>query len=69
MLDNRRNRRRYLVRVLRIMPPPQPALPMFEEMTQRHELFLRMLHTASAKRRVNVVSDHGPNGFPAMGLL
>jgi uncharacterized protein (DUF2249 family) len=40
-----------------------------EEMTQRHEQFLRMLNTASAKRRVNVVSDHGPNGFSAMALL
>ena len=28
-----------------------------------------MLHTAGAKRRVNVVNDHGPDGFAAMGLL
>ena len=40
-----------------------------KEMPQRHEQFLRMPDTTSAERLVNVVSDHGPDGFPAMGLL
>jgi hypothetical protein len=40
-----------------------------KEMPQRHEQFLRMPDAASAERLVNVVSDHGPDGFPAMGLL
>ena len=38
-------------------------------MPQRHEQFLRMPDTTSAERLVNVVSDHGPDGFPAMGLF
>src|SRR6266550_3787201 len=42
---------------------------LIEEMTQRHEQLLRMLDTTGAERLVNVVSDHGPYGFPAMGLL
>jgi hypothetical protein len=40
-----------------------------EEMTQRHEQFLRMLDTTGVERPVNVVNDHSPDGFPAMGLL
>ena len=28
-----------------------------------------MLHSAGAERRVNVVNDHGPDSFAAMGLL
>lgn len=28
-----------------------------------------MLHTAGAECRVNVVNDHSPDGFAAMGLL
>ena len=42
---------------------------LIEEMAQRHEQLLRMLDTTGAERLVNVVSDHGPDGFPAMGLL
>jgi hypothetical protein len=40
-----------------------------EEMTQRHEQFLRMLDTTGVERPVNVVNDHSPDRFPAMGLL
>ena len=38
-------------------------------MPQGDEQFLRMPDAASAERLVNVVSDLGPDGFPAMGLL
>ena len=40
-----------------------------EEMTQRHEQFLRMLDTTGVERPVNVINDHSPDRFPAMGLL
>jgi hypothetical protein len=40
-----------------------------KEMSQRHEQFLRMPDAAGAECLVNVVSDHDPDGFPAMGLL
>ena len=42
---------------------------LIKEMPQRHEQFLRMSDAASAERLVNVVSDHGPDGFPAMRLF
>ena len=40
-----------------------------KEMPQRHEQFLRVLHTAGIECPVNVIDDHGPDGFPAMGLF
>ena len=38
-------------------------------MTQRHEQFLRMPDTTGVERLVDVVNNHGPDGFSAMGLL
>jgi hypothetical protein len=38
-------------------------------MTQRHEQFLCMFDTAGFERLMNVVNDHGPDGFPTVGLL
>jgi hypothetical protein len=54
------------------MPSYLYASPRFgmlvEEMAQRHEQFLRMLYAASIESLVNIVDDHGPDGFSAMGL-
>jgi hypothetical protein len=49
---------------------PGPRFRMLvEEMTQRHEQFLCVSDTAGFERLVNVVNDHGPDGFPTVGLL
>jgi hypothetical protein len=42
---------------------------LIEEMTQRHEKLLRMPDTAGVEGLMNVLNDHGPDGFCAMGLL
>jgi hypothetical protein len=42
---------------------------LIEEMTQRHEKLLRMPDTAGVEGLMNVLNNHGPDGFCAMGLL
>ena len=37
-----------------------------EEMTQRHDQFLRMPDTTGVERPVNVINDHSPDRFPAV---
>jgi len=41
---------------------------MFKEMPQRHEQLRRVSDPTLVERFVNVINDHGSDGFAAMGL-